>query len=136
MFPLWYQKPRGNIPRAAWYQLDGRSYENFTLDGYRFTKQLRGVVVNLTLDDLIALIQKHCNQPYDLARNTCHDARQDIVEEAAGRKDPEPRAVTRFTNGLRPAANVGFLASAKTSEGSKSSSESSSSSGSKARPIS
>ena len=57
------------------------------------------MAVNLTIDDLIALVQKHCRQPYDLARNTCHNARQHIVEEAAERKDPEPRVFTRFTNG-------------------------------------
>lgn len=128
-YRLWYQKPpqtalgssKSNThqPTASWYQFDGRSYECFDLDNYYWTKQIRGVEVDITVAGLMELAKSLIQDPYDIGRHTCHDARE-VLMVALGVDKPRPRAFTRMTEFLRPqiVGRQGIVASASRSSSS------------------
>ncbi|PVH68354.1 hypothetical protein DL98DRAFT_542471 [Cadophora sp. DSE1049] len=104
-FLAWYQYSgcgqHAQKLKEAWYQWDARIYEFFNLDGYRWTKQIIGRAVKVTLAELESFAEQHSQAPYDLANNTCHDTRERILQ-AIGVESPTPRLFTRITNYLRP----------------------------------
>jgi hypothetical protein len=104
-FLKWYQMsrdgPKGKAIKERWYQMDGRSYEFFHLDGYQWTKQLRGSKIDVTISQLELLAKEHGQSPYDIATNTCHDARESIMK-ILGVDIPQPRYITRITGKIRP----------------------------------
>lgn len=103
-----YQQNRDESKRKApkaWHQFDSRNYEFFKLDGYDYTKQLVGNAVSLTLDHLESLAKKHGQEPFDIARNACHDAVAHVMEDL-GVQAPEPRLITRVTAYFRPHASA------------------------------
>lgn len=122
-YRLWYQAsaPGNNSgrPGDSWYQVDGRTYECFKLDGYRWTKQIRGSAVDITLGELVDFVRTLDWKAYDIGQHTCHDAREKIME-ALGVAKPPQRAFTRFTEFLRPAISSTQGASTSTSKSSSS----------------
>ncbi|KAG4435623.1 hypothetical protein IFR05_008898 [Cadophora sp. M221] len=117
-FLAWYQYSRcgqhAQKLKEAWYQWDARIYEFFDLDGYRWTKQIIGRAVKVTLAELESFAEQHSQAPYDLANNSCHDTRERILQ-AIGVASPTPRLLTRVANYLRPPVSTVNLSSRKAS---------------------
>lgn len=120
----WLQNPLGPGPErrhlkpVRWYHLDKRRYETFALDGCEWTKQLCGNAVSLTLAELAELARRHGQRAYDIATNTCHDARESVMRDL-GVVEPEPRLATRAIDGMRPVLHGLKVGSGSASEWSR-----------------